>query len=116
MAAPEAGDIHWVFFDPALGTEQAGRRPALVVSERVFNVRSPRLIVCPITSRHRDWPTVVAMPTESRTRGVILCDQLRAIDRQTRMFAFIERLPEECLARVRNVVSEILGIGSNIGA
>jgi|SRR5947209_10978477 len=116
MAAPEAGDIHWVFFDPGLGTEQAGRRPAVVISARAFNIRSPRLIVCPITSRHRDWPTVVAMPPESRTHGVILCDELRAIDRQARMFAFIERLPEECLATVRSVVGEILGIGSNIRA
>jgi mRNA interferase MazF len=116
MNLPEAGDIHWADFGETLGTEQAGRRPALVISERAFNVRSPRLIVCPITSRHRDWPTVLAMPPESRTRGVILCDQLRSIDRQARMFAFIERLPQECLARVRNVVGEILGIASDIRA
>lgn len=116
MSLPAPGDIHWADFGTTLGTEQAGRRPALVISERAFNVRSPRLIVCPITSRHREWPTVVAMPPESRTRGVILCDQMRTIDRQARLFAFIERLPEERLARVRNVVGELLGIGSNIRA
>jgi mRNA interferase MazF len=116
MAAPEAGDIHWVEFGTTLGTEQAGRRPALVISEQVFNARSPRLIVCPITSRHRDWPTVVVMPPEAKTRGVILCEQLRTIDRQARLFRFIERLPEEYLAKVRNIIGEIIGIRPNLRA
>jgi mRNA interferase MazF len=110
MAAPEAGDIHWAEFGTTLGTEQAGRRPALIISERAFNMHSPRLVVCPITSRHRDWPLVVVMPPESKTRGVILCDQLRTIDWRARLFGFIERLPEQQLMDVRNIIGEIIGI------
>ena len=59
---PSAGDIYWVEFDPALGTEQKGRRPALVISNERLNLRSPRLIVCAITSTARPWPTHVALP------------------------------------------------------
>jgi mRNA interferase MazF len=53
---PEAGDVAWVEFDPVLGAEQAGRRPALVVSEREYHEISSRALVCPITSRARPWP------------------------------------------------------------
>jgi mRNA interferase MazF len=110
MAAPEAGDIHWAEFDTTLGTEQAGRRPALVVSAHLFNARSSRIVVCPITSRIAEWPVVVPVPPSLLTRGVILCDQVRAIDRRARLFGYIERLPEESLLSVRLVLGAILGI------
>ncbi|HEX3180753.1 MAG TPA: type II toxin-antitoxin system PemK/MazF family toxin [Beijerinckiaceae bacterium] len=110
MNLPEAGDIHWADFGTTLGTEQAGRRPALVVSEHVFNARSSRIVVCPITSRPVEWPVVVPMPSLLRTRGVILCDQVRAIDRRARLFGYIERLPEDSLIAVRRVLGAILGV------
>ena len=110
MNLPEAGDIHWADFGETLGTEQAGRRPALVVSEHVFNARSSRVVVCPITSRPAEWPVVVPMPSSMRTRGVILCDQTRAIDRRARLFGYIERLPDDSLIVVRRVLGAILGM------
>lgn len=107
---PEAGHIHWADFGPTFGTEQSGRRPAVVVSGHGFNVHSPRIIVCPVTSRTLDWPVVVPIPTSLRTQGVILCDQIRAIDRRARLFQFIEILPMEQLIEVRRVLSAILEI------
>jgi mRNA interferase MazF len=109
MNLPEAGDIHWADFGETLGTEQAGRRPALVVSEHAFNARSPRIIVCPITSRIAEWPVVIAVPATLRTQGIILCDQVRAIDRGARLFSYIESLPEHTLLAVRSVLGVILG-------
>jgi mRNA interferase MazF len=110
MSPPEPGDIHWADLGETLGTEQAGRRPALVVSEQVFNARSSRVVVCPITSRPAEWPVVVPMPLYVRTRGVILCDQVRAIDRRARLFGYIERLPDDSLIAVRRVLNAILGL------
>jgi mRNA interferase MazF len=114
MTTPEAGDIHWADFGETLGTEQAGRRPALVVSEHAFNRRSPRIVVCPITSRMTEWPVVVPVPSSMRTQGVILCDQVRTIDRRARLFTFIERLPEDSLVAVRRTLSAILGLGTRL--
>jgi mRNA interferase MazF len=110
MDLPEAGDIHWADFGATLGTEQAGRRPALVVSEHVFNARSSRVVVCPITSRPAEWPVAVPMPSFLRTRDVILCGQVRAIDRRARPFGYIERLPESSLIAVRRVLGAIVGV------
>lgn len=116
MFSLEPGDIHWVEFDPILGTEQAGRRPALIVSDERFNAISPRIVVCPITSRLVDWPVVVRLPEGIRTRGVILCDQVRSIDRQHRLFAFIERAPEDTMIAVRRVLGAILKLPPPAGA
>ena len=114
MTVPEPGDIFWVSLDPALGTEQAGRRPAVVVSTREFNALSPRVLICPISKRHRDWPVVVPMPSDGQIRGIVLCDQLRAIDRQSRLHGFIERLPDRYVTSVRSVLATIIGLSQRV--
>ena len=110
MKFPEAGEIHWVSLDPTMGTEQAGRRPALIVSDQTFNERSPRVLVCPITSRVLDWPVVALLPDDLRTKGVVLCDQIRALDQRARLHGFIERAPDELLDRVRAILGAILNL------
>src|SRR5579885_2231981 len=65
---PEIGDVAWVEFDPVIGTEQAGRRPALVLSDRTYHELSRRAVVCPISTRARPWAFNVPLPSGMITR------------------------------------------------
>jgi mRNA interferase MazF len=105
----DAGDVVWVDFDPALG-EQAGRRPALILTDQDFNSLYPRSVVCPITRNLAPWPTKVLLPSEMRTKGSVLADQPRTVHRSERGFRFIERAPDEVLADVRAILAALLGI------
>jgi mRNA interferase MazF len=82
---PEIGDVAWVEFDPVMGTEQAGRRPALVLSDRAYHELSRRTVVCPISTTARPWAFNVPLPPGMVTTGMVLVDQIRAIDRKQRM-------------------------------
>ena len=107
---PESGDIAWVDFDPVLGMEQAGPRPALVLSKRAYHEASRRSVVCPITSRARTWSFNVPLPEGMRTKGMVLVDQVRTVDRNERMFGIIERVPDELLFDVRGLLVALLGL------
>ena len=107
---PDAGDIAWVEFDPVKGTEQAGRRPAVVLSARIYHEESKRALVCPVTSRARPWPFNVTLPEGLKTSGVVLVDQIRTIDRSGRMFEIIERVPDEVLWEIRARLGALLQI------
>ena len=107
---PDAGDIVWVDFDPVRGTEQAGRRPALVLTSQIYHEGTRRSLVCPITRTMRDWPPNVRLPTGLKTTGVILVDQIRVIDRTERMFDSIESVPADVLTTVRLNLAALLGI------
>jgi mRNA interferase MazF len=108
---PDAGDIAWVELDPVRGTEQAGRRPGLVLTPRAYHELSRRAIVCPISASAGAWPLNVALPVGLKTEGAVLLDQIRTIDRTQRMFAIIERVPREVLIEVRGKLAALLGIG-----
>ena len=81
---PDIGDLIWTDFDPTKGREQAGRRPALVVSPAAFTENTGLAIVCPITSRVRPFPTSVVLPSSSPIEGEILTSHIRSIDTQAR--------------------------------
>jgi len=86
---PDTGDLIWTDFDPpclspALGREQAGRRPALVISPAAFTKNTGRAVVCPITSRVRPFPTSVVLPAGLPVGGEILTSHMRSIDTQAR--------------------------------
>lgn len=81
---PNAGDLIWTDFDPTLGREQAGRRPALVVSPAAFTENTGFAIVCPITSRVRPFPTSVVLPAGLPVAGEILTSHIRSVDTQAR--------------------------------
>lgn len=111
MTSLNAGDIVWVDFDPVVGTEQAGRRPAIVLSDQDYNKLYPRSIVCPITRNSTPWPTKVILPAGMRTGGAVLADQPRTVHREGRGFRFIEAASPDVLAQVRAIVGELIGIG-----
>ena len=113
MVLPDAGDIAWVDLDDTRGTEQAGRRPALVLTSKEFHETSRRCVICPITSKIRNWPTNVVLPHGLQTRGEIMIDQVRSIDRAERMFETIEKAPDEILHAVRGRLAVMVGINAD---
>lgn len=106
----EAGDIVWAEFDPALGTEQAGRRPALVVTRAIYHEGCGRALVCPISRTQREWPFEVSLREGMKTAGVVLVDQVRIVDRAARIFGIVEAAPAEVLAEVRGKLAALIGI------
>jgi mRNA interferase MazF len=82
--APDAGDLIWTEFDPTRGREQAGRRPALVVSSADFTANTGFAVVCPITPRVRPFPTSVVLPAGLPIAGEILTSHVRSIDTYAR--------------------------------
>jgi mRNA interferase MazF len=81
---PDTGDLIWTDFDPSKGREQAGRRPALVVSPAAFTENTGLAVVCPITSRVRPFPTSIVLPGGLPITGEILTSHIRSIDTQAR--------------------------------
>lgn len=106
----EAGDVAWVELDPILGTEQGGRRPALVMSDRSYHEVSQRAVICPITSRARPWPFNVDIPPDEVVQGVILVDQVRSVHRPSRLFDRIGRLPDSVVNDVRDILAALTGL------
>jgi mRNA interferase MazF len=106
---PERGDIIKLSFSPQRGREQAGIRPALVISPRAYNRISHFVLACPITSQIKGWRFEVLLPQGLSTYGVILADQVRILDWQIRQAKFVEKAPletiEDVLARLSPLVS-----------
>ena len=106
---PEAGDLIWTDFDPRTGREQAGRRPALVVSPSPFFRASRFAIVCPITSRVRPFASSVVLPSEMPIAGEVLTSHVRSIDTMARKIAFAgARVPEAVLAETRAKLAALM--------
>jgi mRNA interferase MazF len=97
---PERGDLVWLEFSPQAGHEQAGLRPALVVSPRVYNERSSVALLCPVTSRVRGYAFEVALPADGEVTGVVLSDQIRSLDWRARHARLAGRTPRPVIAEV----------------
>jgi mRNA interferase MazF len=97
---PERGDVVWIHFNPQAGHEQAGRRPALVISPGAYNARVGLALLCPITSQVKGYPFEVAIPAGHGVSGVILSDQVKSLDWKARNADFLERVPEPVLHEV----------------
>ncbi len=98
------GDIIKLDFNPQAGHEQAGYRPAVVVSNDFFNRTTNLTIVCPITNTNRPFPLHIPLDDRTKTTGVILCEHIKALDLTTRQYKIIERLPDDVLQSVVNTV------------
>ena len=108
MRAPERGDLIWLSFTPQSGREQAGRRPALVVSPSTYNSKVGLALVCPITSRVKGYPFEVALPKGEPVQGVVLADQLRSLDWRSREAELIADAPIAVVERVLQLVGALL--------
>lgn len=92
---PDSGDIVWIMFNPQAGHEQAGHRPALVLSPRAYNEKVGLAILCPITSQVKGYPFEVLIPEGSKVKGAILSDQVKSLDWRARNAEFACKLPPE---------------------
>jgi mRNA interferase MazF len=109
--APDAGDLIWTDFDPRVGREQAGRRPAVVLSPAAFYDASRFAIVCPITSRVRPFATSVVLPPGLAVQGEVLTSHVRSIDTMARPIRRIgEAVPAAVLEEIRAKLAVLTGI------
>lgn len=108
MAAPERGDLVWLDVAPQAGHEQAGRRPALVLSPRAHHQRTPYAVVCPITSRVKGYPFEVPLPPGLAVTGAVLADQVESIDRHARRIEVAGRAPDGVVAEVTERIRPLL--------
>lgn len=105
---PDAGDIVIIDFDPQAGHEQAGKRPALVLSPKQFNKITGFVWLCPITSQVKGYPFEVVVTGSEKTQGVILTDQLKSLNAQARRLHKVDQVSTDCLANVKVLVATIL--------
>ena len=106
----EQGDIIYLDFDPQAGHEQKGRRPALVVSNNLFNRVSSLTMVCPLTHTDKGHPFHVRLDSRTKIDGVIMCDQARMLDLNSRRAAFEEKAPAEIVAEVVDLIHSFIEI------
>ena len=91
---PKQKDLVYVDFDPTLGHEQKGFRPAIVISNNTFNKHTKMVIVCLITSNEKEFPTHYLLNSTKVVNGSVLCEHIRSIDYETRNLKFIEKLTD----------------------
>lgn len=91
---PEQGDIVFLDFNPIKGHGQSGFRPAIVISTNVFNQNTKMVIVCPITSNEKEFPTHYILEDTKNIHGSVLCEHIRSIDYEIRNLKFVEKLSE----------------------
>lgn len=95
-------------FNPQAGHEQSGYRPAVVISNNIFNEKTRLSIVCPITNTNNHFPLHIPLDERTKTTGVILCEHIKALDLNSRKYQEVENLPEDLLKEVIDIVySEI---------
>ncbi len=101
---PDHGDIIYLKFDPQAGHEQKGKRPALVVSNKTYNQFTYLAIVCPITNTDRNFPLHVKLNKDTKTKGVIMCEQMKSLDVNARGITFYEKVPKVILEEVIDIL------------
>ncbi len=106
----EQGDIVYLNFDPQSGHEQKGRRPALVVSNNLFNRVNSLTMVCPITHTDRALPFHLRLTGTTKTDGVILCDQVRMLDLTSRNATFVEKAPTDIIVEAVDLIASFIEI------
>ena len=91
---PKQGDIVLMDFNPTKGHEQSGFRPVVVISNNIFNNNTKMVIVCPITSNKKEFPTHYNLEDTIKVKGSVLCEHIRSIDYEIRNLKFIEKLSD----------------------
>jgi mRNA interferase MazF len=107
---PDRGDLVWLDFSPQAGSEQRGRRPAIVLTTRAYHQRSRLAVVCPITSQRKGWPMEVALPEGLAVSGVVLVDHVKSIDRVARNMEIAGNAPQDVLTEIDARLAPLLGL------
>jgi mRNA interferase MazF len=106
---PQPGDLIKIDFDPQAGHEQAGWRPALVISEAAYNGRSNLALICPVTNQAKGYPFEVPLPEGCALQGVVLADHVKSADLKARRAKYVATAPKEVLDTVRAYVALLIG-------
>ncbi len=105
---PDSGDIVWLMFNSQAGHEQAGHRPALVLSPKSYNGKVGLALLCPITSQVKEYPFEVLMPEGLEIKGAILSDQIKSLDWKAKKAAFACKLPPDKFNEVVKKLSTLI--------
>jgi len=105
---PERGDLVWLNFTPQSGHEQAGKRPAFVVSPGVYNKKVGLALLCPVTSQIKGYPFEILIPDGYGIHGVILSDQLKSLDWHARNAKFIAKLSSQTTEDVIRKITTLI--------
>ncbi len=97
---PKQGDLVFLNFNPIKGHEQSGFRPAVVISNNIFNQNTKMVIVCPITSNDKEFPTHYKLEDTKDVHGSVLCEHIRSIDYEIRNLKFVEKLSDNDLISI----------------
>jgi mRNA interferase MazF len=109
---PARGDAIWITLNPQAGHEQAGRRPALVLSPSSYNSKVGLAILCPVTSQIKGYPFEVSIPSGSKLAGVVLADQVKNLDWRVRKAEFVCKMPRETTREVLDKLATLLTDGN----
>ena len=104
---PQKGDLVILTFDPSSGHEQKGRRPALIISNEVFNKALGLAIACPITNTNRDFPFHIKLEAKN-LKGFIMTEQIKSIHFNARKVKFVEKVDEDTLNQVLGITKSII--------
>lgn len=104
---PQKGDLVWMDFDPTIGREQKGLRPAIVVSQNMFNKKSSLVFVCPITTVSKDYPYRIKIIAQN-IKGFIMTEHLKSIDWNGRKLKFVEKASPDIVESVKNCIGAII--------
>jgi len=110
MDLPERGSIVWLDFSPQAGHEQAGRRPAIVLTPRIYHEITQKAVVCPITSTERGWPTEVKLPLGLPVSGVVLIDEVGSVDRAARHMKMAGQAPQAVMDEINARLAPLLSL------
>lgn len=105
---PDCGDLIWLEFDPQAGHEQSGRRPALVISPSKYNQTVSLALVCPITSKSKNYPFEVNLSDDCKIKGVILADHIKSVDWYCRKAKFIAKASSQIIAETIAKIETII--------
>jgi len=109
---PDRGDAVWITLNPQAGHEQAGRRPAVVLSPAAYNGRVGLAILCPITNQIKGYPFEVVLPPGLAVTGAVLSDQVKSLDWRARMATFICALPPTTIAEVLQKLGTLVSLAT----
>ena len=105
---PNQGDIVYLDFTPTKGHEQKGYRPAVVISNNIFNKNTKMAILCPITSNEKEFPTHYLLKKSKKIKGSVLCEHIRSIDYEIRNLKFIEKTSREDFESIIDLLNACL--------
>ena len=108
MVKIKSGQIIRLDFDPVVGHEQGGKRPAVIVSNDYGIKRHNMVYICPITSTNKPYPTHIPLDERTKTSGVVLCEHMKSLDLSKRPFTYIEDMPYDIFEKVVFAVSSLI--------